>query len=221
MSKPTAVAILVIALSSSLAAAPTDSVIHHNRLASPEIGSESTVSSGEPLFSSSEETVTEWARLKADALVSKSGMILPKGLLLECSIEHGSDLKECCKGFSAALYCLKDLDHDGRFDKVQIVVGGRPVEHLNAPYEIVLQPDPEQPRWKRELIFQGAAAGILHLTYRQYSSDWSHPDVSNDLVYEIAPSGSTEVAYRGVHVVFESITGNSVRYKLASGFAKD
>lgn len=198
-----------------------DSVTHHLRISKPDPGIESSVSTGEALLLSSEETVTDWARLKSDALVSKSGMILPKGLLLECSLEHGNGEKECCKGYSAALYCLKDQDHDGRFDKVQIVAGGRPVEHLMTPYEIVPQPDPEKPRWKKELIFQGAAAGVLHLTYREYSADWSKPDVATDLVYDVSPSGPTEVAYKGSRVIFSSVTGNRAEYKIAAaGFAK-
>jgi hypothetical protein len=197
--RPGRFVLIALVVARAAFAAPPDSVIHHLRLSKPEIGVEAAVASGEPLLFASEETVVDWARLKSDVLVSKSGMILPKNLLLECDLEHGSGEKECCKGYSAALYCLKDLDHDGKFDKVQIVAGGRPVDHLFAPYEIVPQPDPEQPRWKRELLFQGAAAGVLHLTYHQFPADWSRPDVSNDLVYDVAPAGPTEVTYKGAH----------------------
>ncbi|HEV7504914.1 MAG TPA: hypothetical protein VGS07_08390 [Thermoanaerobaculia bacterium] len=198
-----------------------DTVSQHLRVSKPEIGTEATVASGEPLLVASEETVLEWARLKSDTLVSKSGMILPKDLLLECSLEHGTGPKECCKGYGAALYCLKDLDHDGKFDKVQIVAGGKAVEHLFAPYAVVLLPNPDHPRWKRELIFQGVAAGVLHLTYREYSADWSHPETSSDLVYDVAPSGPTDVTYKGAHIVFTSITGSQAQYQVAAGFAKN
>ena len=152
------------------------SVSHLSRRAEPEAGSDATVTTGEPLLSVSEQTEVEFARLKADALVSRSGMVLPKDMLLECDIEHGSGLTECCKGYKTALYCLKDLDHDGKFDKVQIVGGGRPVEHLYAPYETVLQPDTDQPRWKRELVYQGAA-------------DWSSPSHVSPVLRRLVPAG--------------------------------
>jgi hypothetical protein len=206
-----------LTLSTAFAASSASRVSRH---AEPAVGSEATVATGEPLLSVYEQTEVEFARLKSDALVSQSGMILPKNMLLECDIEQGSGLTECCKGYKAALYCLKDLDHDGKFDKVQIVGGGRPVEHRYVPYETVLQPDTDQPRWKRELVYQGAAAGVLYLTYRQFSADWSRPDVSQDLAYDIAPSGSTDVTYKGAHIIFTSIDGNSAHYKLAAGFAK-
>lgn len=195
-------------------------VSHVTRQTEPEVGSDATVATGDPLLTAYEQTEAEFAKLKSDARVSQSGMVLPKNTLLECDIEHGSGLTECCKGYEAALYCLKDRDHDGKFDKVQILGGGRPVEHLYAPYETVFQPDTDQPRWKRELVYQGAAAGVLHLTYRQFSSDWSRPDASQDLAYDIAPSGSADVSYKGAHVIFTSIDGNSAHYKVAAGFAK-
>src|SRR5258708_3627587 len=97
------------------------SVSHVTRHAEPEIGSEATVATGAPLLSAYEQTQVAFAKLKSDALVSQSGMVLPKNMLLECDIEHGSGLTECCKGYKTALYCLKDLDHDGKFDKVQIL----------------------------------------------------------------------------------------------------
>src|ERR1700681_4595869 len=90
------------------------SVSHVTRHAEPEVGSEATVATGEPLLTASEQTVVEFARLRSDALVSKSGMVLPKNILLECDIEYRSGLTECCKGYETALYCLRDLDHDGK-----------------------------------------------------------------------------------------------------------
>ena len=144
---------------------------------------------------------------------------MPKGTLLEGEFEGSGGQKEYCKGFETALYCMKDRDGDGSFDKVQILGGGRPPEHFSARYELIYQPT-DEPGWKKELVYQGVASGVLRLTYREYTNNWTTPTASQDLSYDISPTGSTEVLYQGARLVFSSATGNNASYIVTSGFRK-
>ena len=195
-----------------------DSVTRQNREVIPPVGTEAEVGTGDPILVSVNRLEIEFARLKADTRVSQSGMMLPKGLLLQGDLELGSGQKEYCKGYEAALYCLKDRDGDGAFDKVEIVGGGRPVEHLTARYDLVYEPATEGHGWRMELIYQGASAGVLRLTYREFSSDWTRPTAVQNLSYDISPSGETAVTYKSARLSFSSVTGNGARYTILADF---
>lgn len=209
-------ALILVATSAQLDAEP---VIRVNRGVSPAVGTEATVGTGDVLFTEFERQEVEWARLRSDTRVAQTGLMMPKGTLLEGEFEGSGGKKEYCKGFETALYCMKDRDGDGSFDKLQILGGGRPPEHFSARYELIYQPTDEH-GWRKELVYQGVTSGILRLTYREYTNDWTTPTVSQDLSYDISPTGPTEVIYQGTRLVFSSATSNSASYTVTSGFRK-
>lgn len=158
------------------------------------------------------------SKLKNDMRVSHSGKVLPKGLMLEASIEVGSGIKEYCAGYDTALYCLQDRDKNGSFDKVQIVGGGRPLESVSGGYNLEHQPVDDLSAWRKEILYQGASAGVARFTFREYGSDWTTPKVSQDLAYDLSPDGSTEIVYQGARIQILRANSNGVRYKVLSGF---
>ena len=174
-----------------------DSVTRVNKGGSPALETESEVGTGDVVFSEFERSEVEFAKLKSDIRVSQSGKILPKGLILEASIETGSGQKEYCKGHDTAFYCLQDRDNNGSFDKVQIVGGGRPLESVSGGYILEYQPVDDLPAWRKELLYQGASAGVARFTFREYGSDWTTPKASQDLAYDLSLDGSTEIVYQG------------------------
>lgn len=212
-----ALSLLIMAAAGPLGA---ESVTRVNSGSVPPLGAKSTAGTGDVLLSEFERHEVEWARLRADTRVSQSGLTMPKGTLLEGEFETSGGQKEYCKGFEAALYCMKDRDGDGSFDKLQILGGGKPPEHFSARYELVYQADPEQPAWRKELIYQGASSGFPRLTYREFASDWNTPTVSQDLSYDISPSGPTEIVYQGASIVFSGATSNGAEYTVNSGFRR-
>lgn len=195
-----------------------DSVTRVNKGGSPALETESEVGTGDVVFSEFERSEVEFAKLKSDIRVSQSGKILPKGLILEASIETGSGQKEYCKGHDTAFYCLQDRDNNGSFDKVQIVGGGRPLESVSGGYILEYQPVDDLPAWRKELLYQGASAGVARFTFREYGSDWTTPKASQDLAYDLSLDGSTEIVYQGARIQILSASSNSVRYKVLSGF---
>jgi len=209
----------LVALALLLSAVPCfseDVVTRFVRHKEPDLGVPAKAAPGDQIYVEYEQTETMWAKLKSDARVSESGMILPKGLLLECDIAHGSGQTDCCKGYEAALYCLQDRDHNGRFDKVKILGGGRPFEYVSAPYEIVYQPKDDLPRWRKSVVYQGVAGGVLHLTYEEISN--GAPKSTRELTFDVAKDGPTDVVYQGLHLVFSTVDSAHVEYSVTAPF---
>lgn len=212
--------IFILAIWALLAASSVlgDSVTRVNKGGSPALDTESEAGTGDVVFSEFERSEVEFAKLKSDMRVSHSGKILPKGLILEASMEIGSGRKEYCKGYDTALYCLQDRDTNGSFDKVQIVGGGRPLESVSGGYDLEYQPVEDLPAWRKELLYQGASVGVARFTFREYGGDWTTPKISQDLAYDLSSDGSTEIVYQGARIQILSATSNGVRYKVLSSF---
>jgi hypothetical protein len=195
-----------------------ESVTRTHRETRPAVGAEAEVATGDVLLVAFEREEIEFARLTSDVKVAQSGKVLPKGLVLEASLEVGSGRKEYCKGVDTALYCLQDRDNDGLFDKVQILGGARPLPRISGHYALEYQPGEDRSGWRRELVYQGAAAGVVRLTYNEFGADWSQPRMSQDLAYDVPPSGAIEVVYKGAKLQFLEATSNSARYRVVSAF---
>lgn len=212
--------VLMLAIWALLAApfVSGDSATRVNKGISPALDTESEAGTGDVVFSEFERSEVEFAKLKSDMRVSHSGKVLPKGLMLEASIEVGSGMKEYCKGYDTALYCLQDRDKNGSFDRVQIVGGGRPLESVSGGYILEYQPVNDLPAWRKELLYQGASAGVARFTFREYGSDWTTPKVSQDLAYDLSSGGITEIVYQGARIQILSANSNGIRYKVISNF---
>ena len=170
------------------------------------------------VFSEFERSEVEFAKLKSDIRVSQSGKVLPKGLVLEATLQLVGGRKEYCRGYDTALYCLQDSDNNGSFDKVKIGGGGRPLPNVSGGYVLEYQPVEDLPGWRKDLLYQGAAAGVARFTFREYGSDWTTPKFTQELAYDLSPEGSTEIVYQGARIQILSATSNSVRYKVLTSF---
>lgn len=207
---------LVLALGSTAVLAD-DVVARFTHESKPQVGSVATAGPGEVLYLEYEQNETRFAKLKNDARVSQSGMTLPKGLMLECDIAHGSGSVDCCKGYETALYCLQDRDHDGKFDRVKIVAGGKPLEHLFTPYETIWQTSESAPHWRKSLTYQGSAGGILRATFQGDGS--GSGSQTHDLSFDLAKEGATDVFYEGMHLMITKVDASRIEYTVISGFS--
>ena len=79
--------------------------------------------------------------------------------------------------------CWEDKDDDGDFDKV-----GRDPDSgkkSDLPYELTeVQFEPELSGFRSELVFQGVAAGVLHLAYREFIDDMARPAFTQQLRFD-------------------------------------
>jgi hypothetical protein len=208
--------ILAVSIGASLLSAD-EATTRVNKGASPALGIEAEVGTGDVVYAEWERSELEYARLRSPVKVSDTGMTLPKGLLLESSIAVGGR-KDFCVGYESALYCFQDTDDDHIFERVKIVGGARPLPRISGPYTLESQARGDLPGWRKEIVYQGASAGVMRFTFREFGSDWTTPRESREVTYDLAPGGSSEVVYQGAKLEVRSATSNSLRFKLVAGF---
>jgi hypothetical protein len=71
--------------------------------------------------------------------------------------------------------------------------------------------------FKSELVYQGVAAGVLRLLYREYSQNLARPAFQQDLTYTLEAAGPTEVGFRGLRLEVLSADNSRIRYRVVTG----
>lgn len=70
-----------------------------------------------------------------------------------------------------------------------------------------------------ELLYQGVGGGVLRLTYREYTGDdLARPAFSQDVTYDIAPDGPTEILFKGAHLTILGASNTAIRYRVDTPF---
>ncbi len=183
--------------------------------AKPELNAEATTGVGETVYSEFDYEEVAVARLRGIALVDQHGTELAKGTLLEGRTFLGA--ARWCKFQPPTMWiCLQDRDHDGDFDKVLILGGGRSAPHLKAAYEKEWRPSKEG--FRRELLYLGAGGGVLRLTYREFVDDFARPAFTQEATYDLAAAGTTRVTFRGAEIEILEAGNSGIRYRVLSGF---
>lgn len=189
-----------------------------NRGHSPEPGAEVEIGTGDVVVSAFEREEVGRARLKSAVKVSDSGKTLPKGMLLEEADDSTPKRPAFCAWDDAAHYCLFDTDADSIFDKATISLGARPLPRISGAYAMEYEAVPGERGWKKELIYQGSSGGVARFSFREYGSDWTTPRASQELTYDLAATGPTEVVYQGAKLNILSADSNRARFKVEAGF---
>jgi hypothetical protein len=71
----------------------------------------------------------------------------------------------------------------------------------------------------KEILYQGVGAGVLRLTYREYTGeDMARPAFTQEVTYDMAKDGPTEVLFKGAHITILSAGNTEVRYRVATPF---
>jgi len=189
-----------------------------NKGAAPTIGIEAEVGTGEVIYAEFNRYEVAYARLKSAVKVSDSGMTLPMGRLLEAADDSTAKKPIFCGWEGAAHYCLIDTDADRIFDKAEISLGGRPLPRISGAYAMEYQAAEGASGWRKEIVYQGASAGVARFTFRDFGADWTTPRESREVSYDLAVEGATAILYQGASIEILSATSNGVRYKVKSGF---
>jgi hypothetical protein len=116
--------------------------------------------------------------------------------------------------------CFLDKSGSGSFDTVRAAPGLVWFEKTldsRIRYEQGELQVPRQDSKKHELLYQGASAKTLRLTYREYMNDFARPVFFQDVSYEITEF-PMEVTFRTVRISVLSADNNGIRYKVLSGF---
>jgi len=210
-------ALLLLVGLSAFAEEPEGSqIVRRLKGAKPPLNEESSSGVGEPIYSEFDFEEVAVARLRGIAVVDRHGTELAKGTILKGRLVLGKE-RWCRFEPPTALYCLQDRDQDGSFDRVLILGGGRPPTHLKVAYEKEWLPGDQG--FRRELLYQGAAGGILRVSYREYVNDLARPAFTQDATYDLASAGPTHVTFKGAAIEVLEAGNSGLRYKVLSGFA--
>ncbi len=72
--------------------------------------------------------------------------------------------------------------------------------------------------FRNEIVFQGAAGGILRFLYREFGNDMARPAFSQELTYDFPGDGSLEVAVKGARLEILDAGNAGLRYRILRGF---
>lgn len=111
--------------------------------------------------------------------------------------------------------CFTDRDFNYQFDEVFGTGLGGKDRQLPLSVAYRLQPRTiKAVRFRSELIFLGAAGGILRVGYREYINELARPAFSTELTYDIAKSGPTTFRYKTVQVTVFEASNNGIQYRV-------
>jgi hypothetical protein len=112
-----------------------------------------------------------------------------------------------------------DLNDDGAIDRVSFndVAGAKdvlpPVSYAIVPVEIGVNPRlGEGEDFKKELIFTGATADTLMVTYREFVSDLARPAFAEQLTIPLSKSFPQRIAVKGHVFMITAIDGMGMHY---------
>jgi hypothetical protein len=119
--------------------------------------------------------------------------------------------------------CFGDTDADGLFDKMTAVA---PIPYRTDIVPTRYRATADPPRrtetpidgFKKELVYQGQAAGILTIRYREYSDNLARPAFFQDINYDY--SDGAIVAFQSVRVEALSADNVQLKYRVLAGWRK-
>ncbi|MEM8929632.1 MAG: hypothetical protein AAGE94_00560 [Acidobacteriota bacterium] len=118
--------------------------------------------------------------------------------------------------------CLRDTDGDGRFDQWR-APEGPPARQVWASVDVPIgfgvrgAMRRSEGGFKYQLLYQGYAAGVISLLYREYIDDLIRPAFQQDLTYTLKDGEATEISFRSLRFRVESADNNTIRYVLLRG----
>ena len=173
--------------------------------ATPELGSLSLARPGEPMYANYNYDAITIAFLSKEVVYDEysSRRLHPRTPFYQ--MING---KYCRVSGSP---CLEDADKDGDFDKP----GKDPetLKKIDVPYELVEEFfDASSEGFRSELVFQGIAAGVLRLAYREFVNDMARPAFTQVLTYDY--SGPTTLAFQSLEFEILEAGNMGITYRV-------
>lgn len=232
----------------NLVKSPGPPIVFELHTVEPEVGTEATALPGETLFvefqgfEQQAAVMEEDFEIWDDHTVRKGEVLLGyignKNREIYCSPFRNRKIRLAFtqfNGWDCLLETVKVEQPKHYFDKKQVyqLEGDHgPTAGLRKPpafhYTRVV-PEPEDAAWiaeqegfalwRKEIVYQGTAGGVLRLMYREYGEDLSEPERTQELVFDLAPEGETTTAVvQGAFLEVYSSDNTGIRYKVTRGF---
>jgi hypothetical protein len=124
-----------------------------------------------------------------------------------------------------AFICLQDPKKIGQFTHVFMRGYKRLDRFQSVPYaeeEKVLTSVASVKNFKAELLYQGAAGGVLRMAYREFTDDMIRASFTQDVTFQLEPDGApTDIRFKGARMTVLEASNNEIRFKLNSPFSWD
>jgi hypothetical protein len=119
--------------------------------------------------------------------------------------------------------CFRDNNRDGRLDSIHIL--GTAFGSWSELKEPIFFHEATQLApgggYRYELLYEGVAAGVLRLTYREFVNDMARPSFTQELTYTLDPTGQGMVAFRGARLRILQASNESVKYEVLTGIREE
>lgn len=199
----------------------------------PELEKQNSVSVGDNMYTEFYEKVTKHLYTKTHGEASAemdfgAGFLsikasVPTGSTNQLRVISGTKTKATCfPGTAADIIarydaCLVDQDDDGMFDHVALKMRYKyfPLKE-NVKYEIIEAEASkvEMPDLKVEVLYQGLNKGSIKISFREFMKDIARPAFTQDISYDLSPSGTTEIAFKELRIEVIKATSTGITYKV-------
>ena len=193
----------------------------------PEPGVVATVTVGAPLLERYNMLVDPGVRVggNVDLDLGMQGVIrISAGTLMTVESVSGTKLKACTTTDAytnmmgqTGPACLTDRDGDGQFDTGSAKLIGLTTRRLSTPVPYARADVPEtfgQNNQKNELVYLGAAGGVLRLSYREFSNDMARPSATEELTFPVSGTYPQTVTWRDTKITLLGLGDDGLRYRV-------
>ncbi len=198
-------------------------VVEKTRGASPEVGEEAEAVQGSAVYVELEQAYNPAARLvdpvwRKGKYLFRTGKVLRKYELPDGESYCGGDSRSrfiCLfgrRGDAGNLYYMHDQYGTARDLKEPVSYAVHNVELDAGDLSRV-----GATKVRAEILYQGAAGGVLRLLYREYSNDMARPAFSQELTYDLGELPMV-VAVKGARIEVLEAGNAGIRYRILSGF---
>lgn len=237
--------IAVLVLASALPAAAQPLIARHTPLYTreagkkPAAGETATALPGEPIYAEFDYPAWSVVDLPA-ALAHNPKIFLEKGERLygyrtEDGLVFCSERKVNNLSGEPFFLCLADRRSQGEFDSFVLVgvLNSRLLYRWFKPLDLPA-PVPYAPKvvplsnkageaigdtyLKREVLYEGAAARVLRLHYREFVNDMARPAFSQELAFDLAASGPTIAVVKGARFEVLEAGNEGATVRVVKGF---
>lgn len=219
-------ALTLVGCASGISLGPTD----QRRIGEdPPLRSRAQRSVGEAIYQTYNYRQVMEARLEEPLAIKGSGAraTISAGSPLD-QFRDRSDIVYCTKepalrvglfggGPPSYYVCLADQNDNGSFDSWGLPGGDWVALNSEAPFSTEEASGEIAGGFKYELVYQGISGNVVSLLYREYADNLARSAFQQDLSYTLAPSGPSEVSFRGTRIRIYTADNNSIDYEVLSG----
>ncbi len=221
---------ILLSLTPSRAGAQVEEMVVRVVEASPEPGVLQTVGQGEVVYAESQNPLLRAAVIEEALQVSKE-LTIPKGTAFR-SVGNG----EYCFTYDIdkpKAVCL--ASSEGTFTRTRLLkTGSKPTAWSSlstpirfTPSHLPLPPLPPNAasignvsikRSRQEILFSGAAGGVLRMQYREFVNDLARPAFSQELTYDLPADAPITVSVKGARIEVLKAGNEGIRHRVQNGF---